>query len=47
VISDITGLTGLKIVDAILKGERDPKILAALRDGRIKASLDFHETYRA
>jgi transposase len=38
VISDITGLTGLKIVDAILKGERDPKILAGLRDGRIKAS---------
>ena len=38
VISDITGLTGLKIVDAILGGERDPKKLAALRDGRIKAT---------
>jgi transposase len=38
VISDITGLTGLRIVDAILKGERDPKKLAALRDGRIKAT---------
>ena len=38
VISDITGLTGLRIIDAILKGERDPKKLAALRDGRIKAS---------
>jgi transposase len=38
VISDITGLTGLKIVDAILAGERDPKKLAALRDGRIKAT---------
>jgi transposase len=38
VISDITGLKGLKIVDAILAGERDPKKLAALRDGRIKAT---------
>jgi transposase len=38
VISDITGLTGSRIIDAILKGERDPKNLAALRDGRIKAS---------
>lgn len=38
VISDITGLTGLKIVDAILAGERDPHKLAALRDGRIKAT---------
>jgi transposase len=38
VISDITGLTGLRIIDAILKGERDPRNLAALRDGRIKAS---------
>ncbi len=38
VISDITGLTGLAIVDAILAGERDGKALAQLRDGRIKAS---------
>ena len=38
VISDITGLTGLKIMDAVLEGERDPKVLAGLRDGRIKAS---------
>jgi transposase len=37
-ISDITGLTGLRIIDAILAGERDPKKLAELRDGRIKAS---------
>lgn len=37
VISDITGLTGLAIVDAILAGERDPQVLAQLRDGRIKA----------
>ena len=38
VISDITGLTGLKIMDAVLEGERDPKVLAGLRDGRIKAA---------
>ena len=38
VISDITGLTGLRIIDAILAGERDPLKLARLRDGRIKAS---------
>jgi transposase len=38
VISDITGLTGLAILDAILAGERDPKALAQLRDPRIKAA---------
>lgn len=37
VISDITGITGLAIIDAILAGERDPKKLAALKDRRIKA----------
>ena len=40
VISDLTGLTGLAIVDAILAGERDPHKLAQLRDRRIKASAD-------
>src|SRR3954467_7718772 len=38
VISDITGLTGLAIVDAILAGQRDPLTLARLRHERIKAS---------
>lgn len=38
VISDITGVTGLSILDAILSGERDPEKLAAFRDRRIKAS---------
>jgi transposase len=38
VISDITGLTGTAIIEAILKGERDPAILAKMRDRRIKAS---------
>jgi hypothetical protein len=32
VISEITGVTGLAIVDAILQGERDPAVLAKLRD---------------
>jgi transposase len=40
VISDITGVTGLAIVDAILSGERDPQKLAALKNGRIQASKD-------
>jgi transposase len=38
VITDLTGLTGLAIVDAILEGERDPARLAELRDPRVKAS---------
>jgi hypothetical protein len=38
VVSDITGVTGLRIIEAVLSGERDPAKLAALRDGRIKAS---------
>ena len=37
VISDLTGVTGLAIVDAILAGERNPVALAQLRDPRIKA----------
>jgi len=38
VISDITGVTGLAIVDAVLAGERDPMVLAKLRHQRIKAT---------
>ena len=37
VISDLTGLTGLAVLDAIVAGERDPAALAKLRDPRIKA----------
>ena len=40
VISDLTGTTGLLILQAILVGERDPQKLAALKDHRIKASRD-------
>jgi transposase len=42
VISDITGSTGLAIIDAILTGERDPAVLARLRDPRIKATSGGH-----
>lgn len=38
VIDDLTGCTGLAILEAILKGERDPEALAKLRDRRIKAT---------
>jgi transposase len=41
VLSDLTGVTGLAILDAILAGERDPQKLAALKDHRIKASRDL------
>jgi transposase len=34
VLGDITGVTGLKILRAILEGERDPHNLAAMRDRR-------------
>ena len=38
VISDITGESGLRIIEAILAGERNPEQLAALCSTRIKAS---------
>ena len=36
VVSDMTGVTGLAIIRAILAGERDPATLAQLRDYRCK-----------
>lgn len=36
-VTDITGKTGLAIIDAILAGERDPHQLAKLRDRRCKS----------
>ncbi|MBD1865177.1 MULTISPECIES: hypothetical protein [Trichocoleus] len=38
VISDITGLTGMSIIRAIVAGERDPQALAALKHLRIRSS---------
>ena len=43
-VSDITGLTGLRIIRAIVGGEHNPAVLAEFRDGRCKASV---ETIRA
>jgi len=40
VISDITGVTGLAITDAIISGQRDAQELAKLRDRRIKAPFE-------
>ena len=40
VISDITGVTGMNIIRAIVDGKRDPQILAAFRDKRIKVSKE-------
>jgi transposase len=41
VISDVVGVTGLAILDAVLAGQRDPQTLAALKDRRIRASRDL------
>ena len=38
VVTDITGVTGLKIIRSIVEGERDPARLAAHRDYRCHAS---------
>jgi transposase len=38
VVSDITGVTGMRIITAILAGERDTKVLSAMRDPRCKNS---------
>jgi transposase len=38
VLSDISGVTGMKIMRAIVAGKRDPKELARLRNGRCKRS---------
>ena len=37
VISDITGKTGMDIIEAIVGGERNPRTLARLRDPRTKS----------
>ena len=43
VVSDITGATGLRIIHAILAGERDPAVLASLRDIRCHSSFETIE----
>jgi transposase len=40
VVSDITGATGMRIIRAIVAGERDPEVLATLRDIRCHSSTE-------
>jgi transposase len=40
VMSDVTGVTGMRIIRAIVAGERDPQIFAPCRDYRIQSSQD-------
>jgi transposase len=37
VLSDVTGVSGLAIIDALLKGERDPAVLATLVHRNVRA----------
>ena len=51
VVTDITGVTGMRIIKAILAGERNPRTLAAMRDKRCKNSKEtiarsLHGNYR-
>jgi transposase len=43
VVADITGLSGMRIIRAIVAGERSPTSLAALSDKRCKAGVDVIE----
>lgn len=40
VVTDITGVTGMAIIRAIVAGERDPMVLASYRDPRCHASAE-------
>jgi transposase len=40
VVSDITGVTGMSIIRAIVAGERDPKVLAQMRNHQCAKSED-------
>ena len=40
VVSDVTGVTGMAIIRAIIAGERDPQRLALLKDPRAKRSAE-------
>jgi transposase len=51
VIADVVGVTGQKIMRAIVGGERDTLVLAAYRDARVRATEDeiaksLHGTWR-
>lgn len=40
VVTDITGVTGMRIIRAIVSGERNPNVLAAYRDTRCHSSAE-------
>jgi transposase len=40
VLNDLSGVSGMRIVEAILDGQRDPQALAALADTQVKAPKD-------
>jgi hypothetical protein len=40
VLSDVVGETGQKILRAIVAGERDGQVLAAMKNVRVRASAD-------
>lgn len=40
VVSDITGATGMRIIRAIVAGERNPDVLATYRDVRCHSSIE-------
>jgi len=40
VVADITGVTGMKIIRAIISGEKDAKVLSEMRDCRCKSSRE-------
>ena len=39
VVSDVSGVTGMRIIRAIVAGERDPDVLARMRDVRCRADV--------
>jgi transposase len=39
-VTDMTGATGMRIIRAIVAGERDPAVLATHRDRRCRATVD-------
>ncbi|MCF5097115.1 IS110 family transposase [Pseudomonas gessardii] len=43
VVADVTGVTGMRIIRAIVAGERSPSILASMSDTRCKAGIDVIE----
>jgi transposase len=46
-VSDLVGATGLRILDAILSGERNPKVLVQLRDDKLCKKTTKEELEKA